>query len=95
MVQTDYFSYAKNAAEYALGLLRELSLSTKITIFAIIAFIALMAYLRRRDTAGNNIRRARELHRKALELHEKGEAEEAAGHYKKASEYREKAEAQK
>ncbi len=91
----DYFSYLKSAAEYAINSLIGLSLSKKIAILAVLAFIALIAYLRRRDTAGNNLRRARALHRKALELHEKGETEEATGHYKKAAEYREKAEAQK
>ncbi len=83
-----YFSYAKSAV-------KELSTSTKIAILAFLAFLAIIAYLRGRDTAGNNIRRARELHQKAVELHEKGKAEEAAALYKKAAEYREKAEAQK
>ena len=91
MVQMDYASYVA----VAVSSLRGLSSSKKIAILAVLALIALIAYLRSRNTTSNNMRRARELHRKAIGFHEKGKAEEAAGHYKKAAEYRERAEAQK
>ncbi len=91
----DYVSYFKNAAAYAISLLRGLSSSKKIAILAVLAFIALLAYLRNRDTTGNNLRRAREFHRKAVELNEKGKTEEAALYYRKSAGYRERAEAQK
>ncbi len=91
----DYASYLKNAAAYAASSLRELSLSKKIAILGVLAFIALILYIRSRDTAGNNLRRARELHQKAVELNEKGKTEEAAEHYRQAEKFREKAEEQK
>lgn len=91
----DYAFYVKSAAAHAVSSLRELSSSKKISILAVLAFIALIAYLRSRDALGNNLRKARELHRKAVELNEKGKTEEAALYYKKAADYREKAEAQK
>ena len=91
----DYLSYIKNAAEYAISSLRAMSTSKKIAVLCVLAFIALILYLRVRNTAGNNIRRARELHQKAVELNEKGKAEEAASYYQKAADSREKAEAQK
>lgn len=95
VVSMDYIPYAKGAATAAVNLLRGLSTSTKVAILAVIAFLALIVYLRSRDTAGNNLRRARELHQKAVELHEKGNTGEAAALYQKASECREKAEGQK
>lgn len=91
----DYISYAKSAASYAISALKEMGLSKKIAILGVLAFIALIAYLRSRDTPGNNLRRARELHQKAVELNEKGKTGEAESYYKKAADCREKAEAQK
>ncbi|MBS3132616.1 hypothetical protein J4470_00610 [Candidatus Woesearchaeota archaeon] len=92
-VQT-YFRYVRMALLELTDSLKNLNTSTKIAIIAALAFIAVMAYLKARDTASNNMRRARDLHKKAVELHEQGEDDEAAEHYQKASEYREKAEGQ-
>ncbi len=91
----EYLSYVKNTAAYAISSLRELSPSKKIAMLGVLAFIVLILYLRSRNTAGNNLRRARELHQKAVELNEKGKTAEADEHYKQAETFREKAEAQK
>jgi len=56
--------------------------------------VVIIYYLRMRDTAGNNVRRARNHHKKGVEHHEKGNEEEASNYYTKANEFREKAEAQ-
>jgi len=89
-----YFSYVRQAFLLMLASLRELNTSTKIAILAALVFISVIAYLRTRDVASNNMRRARDLHKKAVELHEQGKDEESARLYSKSNEYREKAEEQ-
>ncbi len=91
----DYVSYIKKAAAELISTLNGLSMSTKIAILAVLVFLALIVYLRSRDTAKNNLRRAMGLHKKAVELHEKGKTEEATERYRQAEKFREKAEAQK
>ncbi len=89
-----YIGYIQAALAELMGSLRQLSTSAKIAIVASILLGAFLLYLRARDTAENNIRRARNFHKKALEFHEKGNEEEAQKYYDMASQYREKATSQ-
>lgn len=89
-----YLSYVRQAFLEILNSLRNLSTSAKTAILAALIFLAVILYLRTRSTASNNMRKARDLHKKAVELHERGNDEEAVQYYKKSSEYREKAELQ-
>ena len=70
------------------------SLSFTIWSLAAIAIVAITLYLRNRDTPGNNIRRARMLHKKGLVSHERGDAEAASEYYVRAAAFREKVEGQ-
>jgi len=92
-VQT-YFGYVQLAFLEMFSSLRGLGISLKLAILAGLVFIAILIYLRTRDTSSNNMRRARDFHKKAIELHEKGDDGRAAEHYQKANEYREKGESQ-
>ncbi|MAG15925.1 hypothetical protein CMO88_02595 [Candidatus Woesearchaeota archaeon] len=92
-VQT-YFGYVKLAIFELFSSLRDLGMSTKLAILAGLVSIALIIYFRTRDTASNNMRRARDLHKKASELHDSGNPQEAEDYYQKANTYREKAETQ-
>ncbi|MBI2664261.1 hypothetical protein HYX10_02865 [Candidatus Woesearchaeota archaeon] len=88
--QPDYLSTAVSGFAEVLGIVRSNILAQiAIGLFAFIA--AIMLYLRMRSTAANNMRRARNAHGKAVELHESGNEEEALKHYEKANEFREKA----
>ena len=68
-----------------------LPLLTKIGIGALILAIALLLYLRLRDSADNNLRTAKALHEKASALHEQGQEDEAKLLFEKANYHREKA----
>ena len=92
-VQT-YLSYVRQAFFEIFTTLRSLNNSVKLAILAGLVFIAIIIYLRTKDTMSNNMRRARGLHKRALELHEQGKDEESAKLYQKANTYREKGEGQ-
>lgn len=89
-----YFGYIGSAFSELITSLQALNTSMKLSILAAFVFIVILFYVRTRDTTSNNIRKARDLHKKAVELHEKGEGGAAAEYYTKANEQREKAEVQ-
>ncbi|MBI2136895.1 hypothetical protein HYU12_00035 [Candidatus Woesearchaeota archaeon] len=87
-----YTGYVRQAFLEMLASARDMSVSAKLSIIAGAAIIAAMLYLRMRDTPANNLRKAREMHNKAVEHHKKGEHEKSAQYYQKAQQYRAKAE---
>ena len=89
-----YFGYVKSAVIELIDQVKNLTFPVKIAILIFLVILGVAVYLRTRDTGFNNMRRARQLHEKAVKKHEKGNTEGAAKHYQRASEYREKAEDQ-
>jgi hypothetical protein len=87
-----YIGYMRAGLFELIDSLRQLSIPAKLAILASLAFGGLLLYLRTRDTPANNLRKARGLHRKAVELHEHGKEEKAAQYYAQASQLRQKAE---
>ena len=71
-----------------------MSLTGKISLIVAAGLIIIALYLRYRDNAGNNFKKAREHHKKAIELHGQGREDDANKHYQAANEFREKAEEQ-
>ena len=87
-----YADVLRNEFSEGIDQLLESSFFLKLWIIVALAIAAITLYLRNRDTPGNNTRRARTLHKKAVASHERGDAEEAAEYYRKAAAFREKAE---
>jgi hypothetical protein len=81
------FSAGRN---YVLGI----STTAKVGLLLTLLFIAVIMFVRMKDSPSNNLRKAREMHDKAVKLHSEGKNEEAQASYSKADSYREKAQEQ-
>ena len=65
----------------------------QILLLTAFAILSLILYLRNRSSYSNNMRKARQMHKKAAGIHRKGDEDTAEEFYEKARELREKAEA--
>jgi len=88
------FGAVSGFARSALQMIIALPLWAKVAAGAIVLAVVIIFILRKRNTAGNNFRRAQLLHRVASELHEKGEEDRAKLLFEKANYYRELADGQ-
>lgn len=85
------FGTVKATVKAAFGLFDSLPTLAKVAILAIVAVAVMFAFSRLRNTASNNLRRARELHEQAALLHESGDEEEAKLLLERSNYNREKA----
>lgn len=75
----------------AFAALGGMPVAAKLALLAVFVAAAFIVFSRTRDSASNNLRKARSLHERATALHEKGREEEARLLFEKSSYHREKA----
>jgi hypothetical protein len=90
VAQSAFGSLFSAGRNYVLGV----STTAKVGLLLTLLFIAIIIFIRMKDSPSNNLRKAREMHDRAVKLHSEGKDEEAQASYSKADSYREKAQEQ-